>query len=88
MLVDDIASSGRTLIEAAQLVSQHGGKPPVCAVVHPIFAGDSYRQLRNVGVRQVVSTNTVTHESNAIDVSAILACAITEARGGSAAKIE
>ena len=76
VLVDDIASSGRTLIEAAQLIRQRGGKAPICAVVHPILAGDSYQQLKDAGIRQVVSTNSVAHESNAIDVSAILASAI------------
>ena len=85
VLVDDIASSARTLIEAAQLVKRSGRPAPVCAVVHAIFAGDSYERLRDVGVPQVVSTNCVAHESNAIDVSAILAAAIREVLGAAGA---
>ena len=77
VLVDDIASSARTLIEAVQLTKQHGLAPPVCAVVHAIFAGGSYEQLLGSGVARVVSTNTVAHESNAIDVSEQLTDAIT-----------
>ena len=77
VLVDDIASSARTLLEAVHLIREHGLAPPVCAVVHAIFAGDSYRQLLGSGVERVVSTNTVAHETNAIDVSAQLANAIT-----------
>lgn len=69
VLVDDIASSGRTLIEAVRLIKEHGCKPPVCAVVHAIFAGESYEQLLHAGVRVVVSTNSIAHESNAIDIS-------------------
>jgi ribose-phosphate pyrophosphokinase len=75
VLVDDIASSGRTLIEAAGVVRQHGGKPPICAVVHPIFAGDSYERLLRCAA-QVVSTNSIEHESNAIDISEPLVAAI------------
>ena len=76
VLVDDIASSARTLIEAVHLTKQHGLAPPVCAVVHAIFAGDSYGQLLGSGVARVVSTNTVAHETNEIDVSEQLADAI------------
>ena len=76
VLVDDIASSARTLIEAVHLIAQHGTEPPVCAVVHAILAGDSYQQLLNSGVARVVSTNAVSHESNAIDISTPLAEAV------------
>ena len=81
VLIDDIASSARTLIEAAELVKRSGRQAPVCAVVHAIFAGDSHERLQKVGVPRVVSTNSVAHESNAVDVSDILAAAIREALG-------
>ena len=76
VIVDDIAASARTLIEAARVLRSHGQGPPVCVVVHPIFAGDSYNRLLDCGVGAVVSTNTVAHESNAIDISAVLAKAL------------
>jgi ribose-phosphate pyrophosphokinase len=76
VLIDDIASSARTLIEAVRLILQQGRQPPVCAVVHPIFAGDSHERLLDSGVARVVSTNAVAHESNAIDVSTPLAEAV------------
>lgn len=76
VLVDDIASSGRTLIEASRLIMDNGGPAPLCAVVHPIFAGDSYQRLLGSGVSRVVSTNAVAHESNCIDISRPLAEAV------------
>jgi len=78
VLIDDIASSARTLIQAVELVTQSGLKAPTCVVVHPIFAGDSYDSLLDAGVQQVVSTNTVSHESNAIDISSGLADAVRQ----------
>src|SRR3546814_2853758 len=45
VLADDIASSGRTLIEAARKVALQGFAKPVCAVIHGIFAEDSYERL-------------------------------------------
>lgn len=71
VLVDDIASTARTLIEAVKLIESHERQMPVCVVVHPIFAGDSYRQLLRSA--RVVSTNTVAHESNGIDIADPLA---------------
>ena len=76
VLVDDIASTARTLIEAGRLIKKHGGEAPVCAVVHAIFAGNSYERLLDSGVTTVVSTNSVAHESNAIDISEPISSAI------------
>ena len=71
VLVDDIASTARTLIEAVKLIESHERQAPICVVVHPIFAADSYRQLLRSA--RVVSTNTVAHESNGIDIADPLA---------------
>ena len=80
VIVDDIASSARTLIETVRLLAGHGHKSPICAVVHAIFAGDSYQRLSDSGVGRVASTNAVSHETNAVDISAPLAEAIRSAR--------
>ena len=34
VLVDDIISSGRTMIEAVRLLTSLGGAPPVCLAIH------------------------------------------------------
>lgn len=79
VIVDDIASSASTLIETVNLLKRRGHESPVCAVVHPIFAGDSYDRLVEAGARPIVSTNSISHESNAIDISAPLAEAVARA---------
>jgi ribose-phosphate pyrophosphokinase len=75
VLVDDVAASGRTLIEAAKGLVARGFEKPVCVVVHPIFAGDAHAQLADLAAR-VVSTDTVVHPSNAIAVAPLLAEAL------------
>src|SRR3546814_12276701 len=55
VLADDIASSGRTLIEAARKVALQGFAKPVCAVIHGIFAEDSYERLATLSSRIVSS---------------------------------
>lgn len=72
VLVDDIAASGRTLIEACGGLMARGFAKPVFVVVHPLFAVDSYERLSPL-TQRIVSTDTVPHPSNAIPVAALLA---------------
>jgi ribose-phosphate pyrophosphokinase len=78
VLVDDIVSTGRTMIEAVHHLKNTGSTAPVCIVVHPIFAGNALRELREAGAGQIISTNTIAHETNAIDVTELLIQAIKE----------
>ena len=75
VLIDDIASSGRTLVAAAELLAARGMARPVCAVVHALFAGDAYPRLQAVAAR-VVSCDTVPHPSNAIPLAPLVAAAL------------
>jgi ribose-phosphate pyrophosphokinase len=81
VLVDDIASTARTMIAAAARMHEAGMSAPWCIAVHPLFAGEAFALLRAAGVAGVVSSNTVSHESNAIDMSAPIAAAIDSLLG-------
>lgn len=81
VLVDDIVSSGRTMVAAASLLKARGAPPPVAIAVHGIFADESDALLVRAGVR-VVTSNTVPHATNAIDVSGLLADAVADALSG------
>lgn len=72
VVIDDIISTATTMMQAVKQLVAAGMQAPVCVGVHAIFAGDSFQQLKNSGVAQVVTCNTVTHPSNQIDVSAQL----------------
>lgn len=73
VLVDDIVSTARTMIETVGHVMHAGMQPPTCVAVHGLFADKAYPELLAAGARQVVTTNTIAHESNAIDISGLLA---------------
>lgn len=78
VLVGDIVSSGHTLIEAARKLPLHGFQKPVCAVVHGVFAEDSYERLVGIADR-IVSSDSVPHGSNAIRLAPLIATAIASA---------
>lgn len=75
VLIDDIVSSGRTMIEAARQLKARGLAKPYCLAVHALFAEESYVQLQEITER-VVSTDTVQHPSNAVSVVELLAPAV------------
>ena len=77
VLVDDIISSGRTMIEAVRLIIERGATTPVCVAIHGLFADNSDVLLAQAGAR-VVTSNSIPHETNGIDVGAILADSISE----------
>ncbi|WP_071796139.1 phosphoribosyltransferase family protein [Natronohydrobacter thiooxidans] len=71
VLVDDIVSSGRTLIAAAGLLAARGMSRTVCA----LFAGDALARIQSVATR-VVSCDNVPHPSNAIPLAPLVARAL------------
>lgn len=78
VLVDDIVSTAHTMIETVGHLARAGMRPPVCIAVHGLFAGDAYRELLQAGASRVVTSNTIPHETNAIDVTTLLAEAVKE----------
>lgn len=79
VIIDDIASSARTMIEAVTKLRESAGLSTVCVAVHPIFAADAYDRLVAAGPAKIVSTNSIAHPTNAIDISAELGARLEEA---------
>lgn len=70
VIVDDVSSSGATLVAAIDRLRAMGTADPACVVVHPVFSGDSFSVLTARRPRMIVSCNTIAHPSNGIDVTA------------------
>jgi ribose-phosphate pyrophosphokinase len=78
VLLDDVASTGRTLIEAARAALAEGASSVDVIVTHGLFVGDAVAQIRAAGVRHVWSTDSVPHASNALSLVPLLAAALRE----------
>jgi ribose-phosphate pyrophosphokinase len=81
VLADDIASSGNTLVDAAGKLHLQGFARPVVAVVHGIFAEDSFQRLAPLCDR-IVSADSVQHESNTVTLAPLIAAAIGSTDAG------
>lgn len=72
VFIDDIISSGGTLIEALSHLKGEQTKPPLCLAIHAIFAGSSYEEVIAAGAHKIITCNTIPHPSNQIDLSPLL----------------
>ncbi|MDC8784174.1 ribose-phosphate diphosphokinase [Roseateles koreensis] len=81
VLLDDMASTGRTLIGAAQGLMARGAATVDVAVTHALFNGTAVADLQAVGVRQVWSSNTVPHPSNSVSITPLLVQALSPLLG-------
>jgi len=76
LVVDDIVSSGGTLIACAQALRAAGASTIDAIVTHALFAPELVGKLFEAGIRSVKSTDSVPHPSNAIALDRILAEAL------------
>jgi ribose-phosphate pyrophosphokinase len=78
VLVDDIVSTARTMIETVGHLRAAGAAAPVCIAVHGVFSEGGHDALLAAGAARAVTTNTIPHASNAIDVTALLGAAVAD----------
>lgn len=78
VLVDDIISSGRTMIGALQSLEPGTSPAPVCIGVHGIFAPGAMEGLRAAGAGRIVTCNTIDSATSLIDISEDIAAVIAK----------
>jgi ribose-phosphate pyrophosphokinase len=73
VLVDDIISTGTSMIATMQLLSSRGFKNPVCIGVHALFNETIYQHLLSHGAKEIITCNTIPNAYKQIDISDIIA---------------
>lgn len=72
VLIDDVISSGRTMLEAIRIIAAFADRKPLVIAVHGIFTDGADIMLEREGAR-LVTTNSILHVSNRINIAALLA---------------
>lgn len=75
-VIDDVISSGHTILECVNEIKRQGIQDISCITVHGLFADDADSMLVMCGLKAMLSCNTVPHASNHIDVSELVADAV------------
>jgi ribose-phosphate pyrophosphokinase len=76
VLVDDMISTGRTLVQATRTLRRAGAVRVDVAATHALFAGDASHALRVAGVRNIWTSDSVPHSTNAVRLAELLAGAL------------
>ncbi len=66
LIVDDIVSSGGTIVACAKALTAAGATAIDAVVTHALFPEAAYREMVSAGIRSVRSTQSVPHSTNAI----------------------
>jgi len=77
-LVDDVASTGHTLAEAARQIAERGASSVSVVVSHALFVNDALQILDDAGVENICSTDSIRHETNQLLLDEILFRALTD----------
>lgn len=72
VIIDDVISSGHTILECIKALKEKSITHIHCAAVHGIFADGVDADLLSTGLESLVTTNTIAHQSNAIDITSLL----------------
>jgi len=80
VLVDDVASTGRTLESATRALARFGPASIAVLVTHALFAGDAQERLHRAGVSHIWSTDAIPHASNTLHLDHLLADALDRCR--------
>ncbi len=76
VIIDDMASTGRTLAKAAGLLQAAGAKDIYAAVTHALFCGDALTHILSAGIKTIWTTDSIDHPAACIKLDSLLAGAI------------
>ena len=73
ILVDDIISTGGSVIKAAQFLKRQKCKRVFVACTHGLFVDNAEKRIKKAGVARIISTNTIPGNTSKVDVSRVIA---------------
>jgi len=76
VVIDDIVSTGRTMVEATRMLRAAGSAAPMCVAIHAVFANAVQDALVAAGAIGIVTCDTIPHVSNRICVADPIADAV------------
>lgn len=59
IIVDDVVSTGGTLIEAAEILMKHGAKEVYASCTHAVFSGKAIEKIENSLIKELIVTDTI-----------------------------
>ena len=76
ILVDDMISTGGSIIKATQFLKKQKCKKIYVACTHALLMNNAEKKIKKAGVTSIVSTNTILGKTSKVDISKTIAKAI------------
>ena len=76
ILVDDMISTGGSIIKATKFLKKQKSKKVYVACTHALLINDAKKKIKKAGVTKIISANTIPGETSIVDISSALAKAI------------
>ena len=76
ILVDDMISTGGSIIKATQFLKKQKCRRIYVACTHALLMNNAENKIRKAGVTKIVSTNTIPGKTSVVDISSTIAKAI------------
>lgn len=76
IIVDDMISTGGSIIKATQFLKKQKCKRVFVACTHALLVNDAAKKIKKAGVSQIISTNTIPGDSAKVDVSKVISDAL------------
>lgn len=76
ILVDDMISTGGSIVKAAEHLKKQGCGKIYAACTHSLLIGNAEKKIKRAGVTKIVGTNTIPGKTAVVDVSPAIARAI------------
>ena len=76
VIVDDIISTGGTMVEAIKMLKEHGAKNIIAACTHPILVQNALTKIYQAGALAVIGTDTVPSSISFVSVAPVIAEAL------------
>lgn len=76
VLVDDMISSGGSMVKAAEVLRKKGAGKVYAMCAHALLIGDAAQKIKASGVQDIIATNSVPGEYAKVDMSPAIADAL------------
>ena len=76
IIVDDMISTGGSIIKATQFLKRQKCKRVFVACTHALLVNNAAKKIKSAGVSQIISTNTIPGDSAKVDVSKVISDAL------------
>ncbi|MGC8629294.1 MAG: ribose-phosphate diphosphokinase [Candidatus Micrarchaeia archaeon] len=77
IIVDDMIATGGTVVNAANVLRSHNAKEIYVMAVHGLFLDEADKKIKEAGASEIITTNTINNKYAKVDISGLLADALS-----------